>query len=324
MKNILKITAIALLLQVSFVSLGQSIKSYELRMPKTILEGGGSIFVKPLENTGKYEPGFGESFAKSMTRILNKEKLGIKSDVKCFNPWYTTKLYKTSDGESQADFIVSGTYAINGEESNTSKVNAAKEKQEGLSKPAPYYYFSYTATSKASITGKFSVTKKGGNVVLETPLKGNKSKSNTGYLEKKSVPSASKFASSLSKAQIDAYQGMFSAVLVEKNYKFKNVKTKDKEFKKELKTNIKAIKNQLKANNLHEAAKLYIELEAKEKSENLAYNIGMCYELIGNFTKAQEYYNSAADKGAIKDINELIKLKATFESLGLKVEEGTF
>ncbi|MBI9066869.1 MAG: tetratricopeptide repeat protein [Salinivirgaceae bacterium] len=324
MKNTVKILSLALLIFVTSISYGQSIKSYELKMPAKIIAGGGSVFVKALENGGKLEQGFGESFGKALKTQLDKETIGQKSGTKCFNPWYTTKLYKTADGESQADFIISGSYAINGDESKTSTVNSSKEKLEGLSKPVTYYYYSYTASSKASLVGSIVVTKKDGSKTIEIPLKGDKSKSETGYLKKESVASVSSFARELSKKQIATYQSMFSPTFDEKNYRFKNVKTKDKVLKKEFKANEKAIKNQLKADNLHEAAKLYLELESKEKSENLSYNIGMCYELIGNFTKALEYYNNAGDKGALKDINELIKLKTTFESLGLKVEEGVF
>jgi tetratricopeptide (TPR) repeat protein len=128
----------------------------------------------------------------------------------------------------------------------------------------------------------------------------------------------------MKKGQIKDKAGMYSPYFKENNGKFKGVKTKDKALKKEFKEKEKTIKASLKTNDLHAAAKTFIEIHETEKSLNSAYNVGLCYELIGNFTKAKEYYDMAGDKGALENMQNLLALKAQFEGLGLEVSETDF
>jgi tetratricopeptide (TPR) repeat protein len=76
---------------------------------------------------------------------------------------------------------------------------------------------------------------------------------------------------------------------------------------------------------LGKAYQKYIASEAKiKKPQNLYYNIGLCYELIGNYTKAKENYLKSGDSNVIIAIESLIKIQELFKSLGLDVTEGEF
>ena len=75
-------------------------------------------------------------------------------------------------------------------------------------------------------------------------------------------------------------------------YKFQKVKTKDKTLKEEL----KGASDMLAAGEIYKLGSLYKRIyEADKTNKSAAFNLAMCYELIGNYPKAQEYYSVMPD-----------------------------
>jgi len=324
MKSINKTIQIIILsfLMINFAN-AQTVESYSYKMPEIFLSDGGKIFVKTLTNTGTMEADFGSQYAEKIKLYLNSDMVGFSSGVKKYNPWLTTRIFTVVDNEAEADYVISGEYKFETSESKSNKENWIKESSESVKKQLPICYYSYTASSNASVNGNIRVYKSGSEIKT-LPFNENKSDSKTKTMSEPGVSSASSYISTISKNAINKYSYKFSPQLFVKKYKFEKVKTKDKEFKKELKDILKNIKALLETGEIGEAGKRYIEISEKEDSPEVNFDIAQCYELIGNYTKAKEYYLKSGDKTGINDINNMISIQTQLKSLGISVTENEF
>lgn len=311
-------------LTISVAASAQRVELYTLTLPKTILDGGGSLFVKNLTNSGTEEATFGEVYAKTLANILKVKDRGIDKDAKLLNPWLTTSLYQVVESETEADFVISGEYQFASSSSNTFEEKFIRETSNALDQNLPISYFSYTASSEASLAVEAVITKKDGSVITTLPFGDRKVKSATMSLEKPNVPSPSSFISDLSNDAIIKTGYTLTASLDTKKVRFEGLKTKNKEIKKEYKELDNQAEKLLKADNFNAAGKILFQIAALEESEDVFFNIATCYELIGNYTKAKEYYDKSGDKSGIKRINEMIAVRDKLKSLGIPITENEF
>jgi len=323
-KIFLNIRMVLVIMLVSMTAVAQKIEFYTYKLPINILEGGGKVCVKDLSNLGTEEPNFGATYAKYVLMALQNSEIGKVTYVKLNNPWLTTKLYETTGSETDANFVIGGDYKFESASTNSYEEKWIQETAEGVDKKLPICYYNYTSTSSATLEGKIVITKKDGSVLGTIPIGDKKSKSLTKSMEKPAIPEVSTFISELSNSAINRTAYSFSPSLTLEKYKFKNLKTKNKEFKKELKSIEDQIEALLKTNEIAEAGKKYLEIAAKEDGEDVNCNIAACYEMIGNLTKAKEYYLKSADKSGIERINFMIKVRDKLSSLGLPVTENEF
>ncbi len=318
-----KIQFSLILLFISSIALSQTIESYTLSLYDNVLDGGGKVFIHPLTNNGTEAASFGKDYADKIKLYMNSTGVGYVNGIKVYNPWLSTKIYQIVENVSEADYIISGDYKFETSESNTYEEKWIAETSETVDKKLPICYYNNIASSSASLNGKL-IVKKGSTVVKNLPFKGTKSDSKTKSMGTASVSAPSTFISVLSKDAINTYSYSFSPRLNEIKYKFKNIKTKNKEFKGDLKSIEKQIKTLVKTGEINETGKKYLEIAGKEESPSVHYNIAVCYELIGNYTKAKVYYLKSADKEGIDRINRRIATGKKMESLGTKIVENEF
>jgi hypothetical protein len=311
-------------LAISASATAQRVEFYTLNMPSAFLEGGGKVFVKSLTNNGTTEADFGDAYAKAFTNVLSSNALGKDKDVKLYNPWLTTALYQVVGSEDEADFIISGDYIFESSSNSSYEEKFIKETSETVDKKLPISYYTFSANSSASLAGKTVITKKDGTAIGSIPFGNKKEKSNSKHMEKPSVPSTSSFIQDLRNEAINKTVFVYSPRLDVEKFKFNNVKTKNKEFKKELKDLVKQAEALVKTGDFNEAGKKYLEIAAKEDNEDVNCNIAVCYEIIGNFTKAKDYYVKSADKSGIKRINTMILVRDKLKELGIQVVENDF
>ncbi len=309
----------------------QKVHSYVLKdKPYYVLEEGGPIAIKELTNNGSTMNSFGKDFANTLYNTINWKDRGIEKNGKgkVYNPWYTTKIYDLTKDESAAKYVIGGDYIFSGSVIKFNELQKAKDKSK---EKIPFFYYKHSVKAIATVDGKLTISNSSNGEVVKTfSLKNEKSKNDFKYVEYPAIPTIAKYSEMLSKDVINRSGGMFSPLYVAKTYSFKAVKgdKSDKAFKKELKNKKKVFKALADAGNVNELGKAYQEIVANEsklkKPQNLYYNIGTCYELIGNYTKAKENYLKSADKGAITSIDNLISIQNLFKKLGLNVVENDF
>jgi hypothetical protein len=328
----LNITIYMLLLMLVSTSLdAQKIQSYVLKdKPFYVLEEGGPVTVQELTNNGSTMDAFGKDFANSLYNTINWNKRGISRNGKgkVFNPWYTTNIYELTKDESAAKYVIGGNYIFSGNVIKSHELLKSKDKSK---EAIPFFYYKHSVDATAKVDGKITITSTSkGELVKEFSLNNEKTKTDYKFVEYPVTPTIEKYSKMLSNEVINRSRGMFSPIYAPKTYSFKAVKGDkvDKVFKKEMKNKKKVFKALADAGSVNELGKAYIVLvpdEAKiKKPQNLYYNIGLCYELIGNFTKAKENYLKSADKQAITEIDKLIEMKDLFQKLGLNVVENDF
>ncbi len=329
--NIL-ISTIVLILLATTVS-AQKIHSYTLKQqPQVVLNEGGPIAVHALTNGGTSMDAFGKDFTKSLTAYLKSTRLGVdtKGKGKVHNPWYTTKLYELTQDDAVAKYIIAGDYKFSGSVSNSKDLKKSKEKVS-KEEPFTFFYYSNSVSATAMVMGKITVTRvSDGQVVKTLPLNNSKTKTETKNIGYPIAPTVEQYSDMVAKEEIRKYQLMFSPVYNAKNYSFKTVKgdKADKAYRKEMKNKKKVFKALASSGSVNELGKAYEALIPNEsklkKPQDLYYNIGLCYELIGNYTKAKENYLKSANKNAITEIEVLIKYQGMFKKLGLLTEEKDF
>jgi len=328
----LNITIYMLLLMLVSTSLdAQKVHSYVLKnKPYYVLEEGGPVTIQELINNGTTMNSFGKDFANTLYNTINWKERGIntKGKGKVYNPWYTTKIYELTKDESAAKYVIGGNYIFSGNVTKSHELLKSKDKSK---EAIPFFYYKHSVYATAKVNGKITITSTSkGEVVKEFSLNNEKTKSDSKIVEYPVTPTIEKYTKMLSKDVINRSGGMFSPIYVPKTYSFKAVKgdKTDKAFKKEMKNKKKVFKALADAGSINELGKAYLEIVANEsklkKPQNLYYNIGVCYEIIGNFTKAKENYLKSADKAAIADIESLIQIQELFKKLGLNVVENDF
>jgi len=302
----------------------QRIEFYTYNLPTQLLPTGGKVYVQDLVNTGTSEAEYGNLYARHLIGALKSSSHGLNKDVKLYNPWLTTKLYEVVDNADEADYIIGGDYKITSSSDESYQENWIAETDTELKNKLPICYYKHTMTNVANIEGKLVVSKKDGSPIDLFPLTFSSKDSDTKIMKKATAKNVSKLIGNVSNMGINKYKYAFTPSLEIEKYKFQNVKTKNKEIKADFKEIDKQIEALIKIGDFNETGKKYLELAAKEESEDVNQNIAVCYEIIGNFTKAKEYYIKAADKNGLARITKMIKVQDQLRAFGITIIENEF
>ncbi len=328
MKYIIKILSFVLALFVISNANAQKMDSYVLVMPSVYFGEGGPVYIKPLTNLkDSTNNAFGKEYANTLKNVFNNTGIGKKSGVKMFNPWYTTKLYDLTENEAEANYIISGEYKSFTNSSNSHKEHITAETSSSNDPKIPFVFYEFESKTSGSVSGKLTLYQSSSEqIVKEYPFDKSNSDSKSQYME--TVKSESMFTL-LSKSEeqaIDQNILAFSPYYSVHTYNFNNIKSDDKDYNKELRKQRSDLKDYADAGQLEKLALAYIEMLDKsiKNPEDLYYNLGMCYEMLGNFTKAKEYYDKSKDSDSINRINKLIQYRDIYKSLGIEIIEKDF
>jgi len=330
-KNI--IIVILIVLSANILS-AQTVSSYIIpNKPKVVLENGGKVYVQPLINTGEKAPNFGSRFSTALSTLINNNSASSGKIKGVYNSWYTNKLYSVVNSAEEANYVIGGTYNIKA----TSNYEFVENKSITKTSKIPYYYYSHINSAKASLNGSLTVQDASSSNILSTmPLSASKSDSKTRYLHNDGQLDADKYIEVIAKKTINGYSGLFTPQYVAKKYSFKKVKANKKSMekadfkatKKELKTQQKAIKILAEQGKIKEMGNAYLKLAAMgdkiKNMEKVDIDIAYCYELIGNYTKANEYYTKANDTKSMQQIAKLIEYQEMMKKMGHDVTEEEF
>ena len=324
--NTIKYKIILALIFLASVTVAQKMDGYILTLPGQMLDGGGKVYVEAFVSKDGKNGTFGESYAKALKGSLAAERVAIGSVGKIQNPWITTKIYEVTDSKDDANYTITGEYDVSSSSSSSNKPVYIKE-TGSVTPKIPVCYYDYTISNSATVKGNINIIAKGESAPLKTlPFNSKKGYSKTKALEKPKVSSASTYIAAAEKDAIKQYQYYFSPIIKSKKYKFEKLKADDKSFKKEIKQLTKDLKDLSDKGDIMGMGKIYksmLDKPLKDIKEGYL-NLGYCYEIIGNYTKAKEYYGKSGDSSAMNELNKLIADRDKLVSLGLQVVEEDF
>ncbi|MFW5805765.1 MAG: hypothetical protein ACOCVX_04470 [Bacteroidales bacterium] len=322
MKNIIKTLIIISCFVMSGNLQAQNIKTYKLQMPSIILENGGPVYVDHLKNpapdanTGKFK----SEFRKAMIQGINAEGLVVEQGLPTLNPWMTTKIYETTENEDEANYAITGEYEY---KTSTDKSHKAHKTEElsGDDK-LPIFFYEYTASSNATLSGEIQIVdNNSGETVKEYPFSKNKGDSESNYMKKPQLKSPANFFSSLNNAVIGEYRYMLNPIKREYKYNFPRIIPDDKKFRKNFRKKRRELRKLDNDDNVKEMAKVLFEMQKMEDNKDVNLGIGMCYEIIGNYTKAKAHYEKSGDSDAMARIKEQIQIRDQLKAFGVEINE---
>jgi tetratricopeptide (TPR) repeat protein len=322
-----KILSIIIIIS-SFAMLGnlnaQSIKTYKLQMPSIILNNGGPIYVGYLDNSIPVanELQFKTEFRDAMIKGINAENIVVEQGLPTLNPWMTTKIYETTENKEEANYIIEGEYEY---ETSLNRGHKAHKISEISGDSLPVFFYEYTASSNAKLIGKvFIKDNKADKIIKEYTFSKTKEDSKSQYMDKPNVQSPAEFFSGLNNAVIVDYRYMLNPIKREFKYDFPRLSPDSKDYRKDFKEGRSKLRNLAKDDNVKEIAKVLFALQKIEDNEDVNLSLGMCYEMIGNYTKAKEYYSKSGDSDATARITEQIQIRDQLKELGVEINEPEF
>ncbi|MFW6249052.1 MAG: hypothetical protein ACOC4J_04705, partial [Bacteroidota bacterium] len=114
----------------------------------------------------------------------------------------------------------------------------------------------------------------------------------------------------------------YTNIIDYENYWVKMPKIKIKD--KELKSQYKGMSKYLKERKVRELGAFYMKLYEDKQSQELAQCIGICYELIGNYEKAEQYYKGLNDFATNIRMKDQIELDNYIRDLGVNIPVEEF
>lgn len=299
----------------------QKLDAYNIVMPDTIFLGGGTIYVDTFTTTSTdpTEFSFADQFRKAYMFSLQVTNHGELKAIRILNPWQTTCIYKVTENKAEADYIIGGQYNYIAKSEKSFTEDSVKDKRSDV----PVVYYRFTASSSATLVGNIVVTSaKNGNRLRYFTYSESKNESKTLIMEQPTVNDPTSFYPDINNRVINSSTYNLSPRLVVVEYDFPKCKPENKDLKKEFNDKFKELKDLAEAGKVREMAAIYFALQQKEDSQDLHECIGMCYEIIGNYTKAKAEYEKSGNNKRISAINEQIRVRDLLISLGVKVEEG--
>ncbi len=256
-----------------------------------------------------------------MIKGIEAEELAFKHNLPTFNPWMHTNLYSTTENIEEATYVISGdySYSTGHEKSYTEKSGAA------LSDSLPFVYYEFYEKSTVTVVGSVVITDVEANTqVVKIPYLKELIDEDRKIMEHASSKDPLSLIPNLSNHFVQEFRYKFSAVKAPYEYNFPKIKPKNKEYKKEFREYKRNLKDLAKKGKLKEMHTLYLEIQQKEDSPEVNESLGMCYEILGNYTKAKEYYdkcgNAQRNIGLVKQVGIQSKLK----DLGITIVETEF
>lgn len=286
MKNKLYLTAVLFLISFNSNVVAQSFEYEQFKLEKETKIRGSKIFYDGLKNQGDESQIDVSKIAEKYLGFYFNTYSGVaKKNIQNHISWTNNPLFEKANDKASADVIVGGYYIIKTGADIEEKI--FYETVQNVGGAIPFYEI--RQINKAEVTAVISYTYKDNSADYDTITR-------TYEYERKPKTKYKSIEDLLAKCEeslkIDFYSTFkfYSKDYVW--YNFKSVKTKDKELKEELKT----VKDLLKNGELKKAGSIYLRAYELDNSNlEAAFNVAMCYELIGNYPKATEFYLKSPD-----------------------------
>lgn len=323
MKTLKYYSIILLCFAFSANSIAQKLDAYTLQLPKLILEKGGSIFVAPLtDNTSEeISNSLSTQFQTEMSQGISTDGLAYDHNIKDLNPWFQTNLYKTTETENEAQYTITGAYQFETNHTKSYTEMSGAEVKDSI----PFVYYKFSEKSTAKVTGNVVITdKETGSEIANIPYSKERYDEDTKTMKQASVKDPNTFIPLLTDDFTHSFRYYLNAVKVVFEYDFPKIKPENKDLRKEFREYKRNLKDYADESDLQKMYSLYVEIQQKEDSPEVNECIGMCYEILGNYSKAKTYYETAKSQESLNRIEKQINIKNTLTNLGIEIVEPEF
>ncbi len=280
--------------------------NYTLNKPTKLR--AGKIYFKELKNIGTQDTVSVNQYVEQTLKNWLSPLVTLEwaqGDGKVYNSWYQQQWFEQTNTPKGAAVIVSGTYRVDAE--TEINQNLFYETASNLANPIPYFDVRPKNRVNAEIIITYTYpdkTKDADTLRYFDESEGRKGRK---------MHSLSKMVTQCMNSLNRDIRTSFDYVNYDKEvYLLEKVKVKDKA----LKTEYKQIKEIWKEKNVPKAADLFKRIYEKEQSKEAAYNLGVCYELIGNLEKAGEYYKQ------LPNFHSKARMKSNWEFFNYLKEIG--
>mgnify|MGYP002277566308 CR=1 FL=1 len=272
---------------------------------------GHKAYLKANIQKGKYRHlYYVQSFTNSGDKIVDnieekvKKRYNKKQTLNKY--WFLQPFYIPADNAEEAQVVISATYKI-----NPSKTEATKKVYTYLEMPYSVYFEKYTSSAQVIIHYDY---KDKSPSVIDT-IKIEHTYKNLPWYPK----------STLEKLEKNTKEDLLYAIkkpVKATNYKdvsiiFPKIKIKDKSLKEEY----SQVQKLLKAEKYTEAGKICKKVYNNyPKSLEASAAVGLCYELIGNYPKAEKYTKPLKNFHIISRMRKNMKLLEFANSIGFTPE----
>lgn len=218
--------------------------------------------------------------------------------------WYRKPFYVQTNNESEAQLIIAASYQIN--------ETITEDDKKVYKREMPYTVYFKKHTSSAKVIVHYNYTD-GSPSIIDTIKIEHVSKELPWKSFKKPSELELKTKNSLEHA---IPKGSVPMETKEVRIIFPKVKIKDKILKEEY----AGIQKLLKDNKFVEAGQLCKKVYESRKSPEASAALGLCYELVGNYPKAEEYIKPLKDFHMLSRIRKNMKLVKFAKSIGYEPE----
>lgn len=319
-KYILIITACVLM---SGLLSAQKLETYKLQMPELILEKGGPIYVMPLTDNTQEEisNSLSTDFQKEMNQGLLADGLAYNHKLPSFNPWMKTNLYSTTDNKEEAKYIISGDYSFTTRYMKSYNEKTGAERADSL----PFVYYEFVEKSTANVVGNVIITDtETGNEVTKIPFSKELTDEDKKIMRHASVKTPESFIPDLSTYFTNAFRYSLNAIKISYEYDFPKIKPDEKGLRKAFRQYKRDLKDLADEGKLKEMYTMYLEIQQKEDSPEVNECLGICYEILGNYSKAKAFYDKCDNSESKNRIVEQINVQNQLKALGFTIEEPEF
>lgn len=329
------------------------IQSYTVKSPSFYLcdDGRNNVFVKPLEYWGGDYLNYGEYYAEELKWALNNNRRGMVQNVECFNPWITTKLYNVVEDENEADIVIYGEYSTeydsgrserrcekvietveerkvesDDDEESDDEDSEKEEEVEIIVTTETIVYWEYEAWQRVDLYGRVRVAyTHGDRKPWYYSISDYKKETDVRIDEASVLSSPSYMYNTLGSSVIRNNQYDFTPRLEKMEYVFSKVKAKNRPNRRLFRMFNSWVKDYCVDGKVDELGKLYLNMLTLEGNDKLYRNMGLCYELIGNYPKAKQYYLMMSNsEKELPRIERLIKIRDKMKLTGLEILEYDF
>jgi hypothetical protein len=232
-----------------------------------------------------------------------------------------TNLYTTTDNKDEAAYVISGEYSLTTRHEKSYSEKTGVESSDSI----PFVYYEYYEKSTANVIGNVVITDtESGSEVANIPYNKELSDDDKKIMQHASVKSPESFIPTLSDYFVQAFRYRFSAVKATYKYDFPKIKPEDKELKKDFREYKRELKDFADEGKLKEMFNMYLDIQKKEDSPEVNECLGMCYEIMGNYTQAKAYYDKCDNSESKSRIAEQIGIQNQLRDLGFLIEEPEF
>lgn len=297
-----------LLILVGSAAFSQQLPVFQIRLKQKNKLRGPLIALAEPKSKGNVEI--------SDLNSLLKEKLAfcISDYPESYISWRQHALFSLTNNKNEANMVIEPVYTLNEYSGIHKKLLREKGSFAGGSIP----YFEYRKENSSELNLILNYKYKDGTASSDTIEISNVSELKPG----KPIKSVEELHNKTMESLNSNLSYIFNFLDFEKIwYKFRPVKSKDKGLKEEL----KRAKDLAKNEKINELGTLYLKVYNADKSNtDAAFNVAMCYEIIGNYEKAASYYSVSPDFHAKIRMKKNLELIEYLRSIGANISYGDF